>query len=75
MLNTKEIKKLIKLCRSQGIKTVKYGDIELTLGEAPAPKARKADAQESSTEYTTDIPTAEQMQFWSVTDVGTNEGN
>jgi hypothetical protein len=73
MLNVKEIKKLIRLCRSQGIKTVKYGDVELTLGEAPEKRKPQSENHDSK-DYTTDIPTSEQMLMWSVNEVR-NEDN
>lgn len=39
----KELDKLIQLCRKRGIKTVKMGELELTLSEeAPAKPSRKA---------------------------------
>jgi hypothetical protein len=33
----KALKKLIKLCRAEGVKTVRVGELELHLGDTPAP--------------------------------------
>lgn len=66
----KELDKLIALCRKRGIKTVKVGDLELTLDEAPVSKPRGKAAQKpsygSQEEFKTEgVPSEEDLLFWS----------
>jgi hypothetical protein len=60
----KQLKAVILTCRKLGVKTVKIGELEITLGEAPAKAGRKAGASvvaEPSEELT-----QEQLLMWSV---------
>lgn len=67
----KALDKLIALCRKRGVKTVKLGDLELTLGDdAPAPQRRsraKAASPESSLDEieSFDMLSDEEKMFWS----------
>lgn len=71
----KQLNKLIALCRKQGIKTIKMGELELTLSEdAPvktgraARKAAKAEPESVQGEIDAfDTLTDEEKLFWSVT--------
>lgn len=55
-MNLKELEKLIKLCRKQGVESVRFDGIELHLGAAPMPKAISHKAKARTT---TAIPGAE----------------
>lgn len=67
----KALDKLIALCRKRGVKTVKLGELELTLGDdAPAPqkrsKAKAAVSTESQGEIESfDMLSEEEKMFWS----------
>lgn len=66
----KELEKLLKLCRKQGVTDIKLGDVELKLGELPA----ESNGRQTSVETPTDNPyanfpdgelTPEQLMFYS----------
>lgn len=64
-----DLDKLISLCRKRGIKAVKVGDLELTLGE-PEPKVKRkprkaAAATQEAEDIESDGPTSDDMLFWS----------
>lgn len=55
-----ELQKLLKLCRKQGVKELKLGDLSLVFGDEP----RKQSIADDS-EIETDEITEEQMMFLS----------
>lgn len=64
----KQLKALIALCRKNGITSIKHGDIELTLGEAPTKTiATKDVAKESiaTDKVESDSLSPEALLFWS----------
>lgn len=61
------IQDLIKLCRKNGITVIKLGDMELTLGAAPAPTRRAK--SESVPPPEEREPTPEELLFFSVNEV------
>jgi hypothetical protein len=68
----KQLNKLIALCRKQGIKTIKMGELELTLSEEAPVKAsrasRKAEPESVQGEIDAfDSLSDEEKLFWSVT--------
>jgi hypothetical protein len=63
--SAKELKGIIALCRKTGVKTIKFGDIEITLGDEPLKKAPVKSAPSTTSEYTTDAPSEEELLFWS----------
>ena len=71
MLSPKDLKKLAKTCREAGIKSYKCPEFEFTLtDEAPEPKSYQNKAPIVSHgpqgEVDTDMPDAEAMLYWSV---------
>lgn len=55
----KELEKLLKICRKQGVSDIKWGDVELKLGDLPR------DGTESAEESFPVTPTDEELLFWS----------
>ena len=56
-----ELAKFLKLCRKQGVREIKVGDLSVTLGELPQQRSDDAD----DAEIPTDEPTMEQLMFLS----------
>lgn len=56
-----ELKKLLALCRKQGVKDIKLGDVSVTFGDAPRKEAGEVD----DTEIETEEPSIEQLMFLS----------
>ena len=56
-----ELKKFLALCRKQGVKEIKFGDVAVVFGEAPRKQSDEAD----DAEVETDEPTMEQIMFLS----------
>ncbi len=56
-----ELKKLLSLCRKQGVKDIKLGEVTITFGDMPR---KQADDDEDS-DIPTDEPTMEQLMFLS----------
>ncbi len=56
-----ELAKLLKLCRKQGIKDIKFGDCHVIFGDLP----RKQEGDSDSEELETDELTPEQLMFFS----------
>ncbi len=73
--STKELNKIIALCRKQGIKSIKIGELELTLGDTvpagkkprgkSAAKVNHGEQGEIETDGWENLSEEEQM-FWSV---------
>lgn len=55
-----ELKKLLALCRKQGVKEIKFGDVSVVLGDLPPKKV--GDVEESEGEEMSD----EEMIMYSV---------
>lgn len=83
----KDLKKLIVLCRAQGVDSIKLNGVELTLGALPA-KALKEVTRKTlptavfapggitaDTRIDTEELTPDQLLFYSSPDLGTHEGN
>lgn len=58
----KELEKLLKLCRKQGVTSIKVQGIELLLGELP----RKSSETEADDDVKSDEPTPEDIMNWSI---------
>jgi hypothetical protein len=64
----KALNKLIALCRKQGVKVIKLGDMELTLSDdAPVKTSKKQEFNHTQGEVDTDSLTDEQLLMWSST--------
>lgn len=71
-----EIKRLAAACRKNGVKTIRIKDLELTLTDVPPPKQTrrrgKAAAQQAGSANeaveTEDMPTKDQLMYWSLPD-------
>ncbi len=69
----KDLKSLLKLCRSQGVTEIKLGAVELKLGDMPTgPRSSSADAQDNESEsdnpysnFPDGVLTQEQLAFYS----------
>lgn len=75
-MSLKELEKLLKLCRKQGVESLRYNDIELHLGPMPTSPAKRqrkvtqqpipgAEAFSMPDIDTPDELTEEQMLMWS----------
>lgn len=67
MVDIKELKKLVKYLRQEGISEFKSGDVELKLDlnkEPKQAKSKKIDVSEQ-VNITTDEPSREELLFWS----------
>lgn len=73
----KDLKKLMILCREQGIDAFEIGEIKFNLGTKPQPKVRKTKEKETvlapggiteEVQIPTDSISEHDMLFWSVTD-------
>lgn len=67
----KHLDKIIALCRKRGVQAIKIDNVEITLGEAPAPerKHRAKSTQIDSSpqgEIASDMLSPEDLMFWSV---------
>lgn len=78
--NLKELSKLIALCRKQGVKTVRVGELELTLDEHFEKGGRVSTKKESNSSTNEaaggnpewDRLTDEEKLFWSADPAGPN---
>lgn len=62
----KELEKLLKICRKQGVSDIKWGDIELKLGDLPSNDSVTIDVNEGAyTDFPSGMLTAEQLAFYS----------
>lgn len=66
----KDLEKLLKLCRKQGVTEIKFGSVEFKLGDLPFEQGRMHPAAESSTDNPyANFPdgelTPEQLMFYS----------
>lgn len=59
----KDLEKLLKVCRRQGIDHLKIEGIEIKFGDLPAKGDSRTDQDE---EIPTDEPTPEQLMFYAV---------
>jgi hypothetical protein len=66
--NLKDLKGIIALCRKTGVKSIEIDGVKLELGDAPHRSIKPADATPDTEEITSDVPTAEEMLFWSTQD-------
>ena len=70
--DAKQLKKLAQACRKAGVKTLKYGDLEITIGDEPtkATKTRKeslnAPQASTSDSIESDDLSPDELMFWSV---------
>lgn len=71
----KKLNKIIALCRKQGVKIIKIGNVELTLSEdGPAPSSRSRKAKETKAFVYDNAPiesdeiSSEAMLMWSAVD-------
>lgn len=62
--NLKELEKLVKFCRKQGLKSIKVGAFSAELGDLP--KSKYLQKKESDTPQTTPTYSKEDMLYWSV---------
>lgn len=70
MLNTlDDLESFFKLCRKQGVETIKLENIEVKFGDMPS-KQRKSLEASSSDEIPTDGPTPEELLFYAVREPG-----
>jgi len=64
----KDLEKLLKLCRKQGVTDIKLGSVELKLGDLPPDSGKQADFEDPSNPYA-NFPTGElspqQLMFYS----------
>ncbi len=64
----KDLEKLLKLCRKQGVTKIDLGTVKLELGELPIERSVSAEREESESPYqgfpTGDL-TPEQLMFYS----------
>lgn len=50
-MTIKELQQLIKLCRTQGVQSIKYNDVELHLGDMPSKGPRRASSIQRDVVY------------------------
>lgn len=73
-VDIKELKKLVKYLRKEGISEFKSGDLEFKLGPEPViPKSKKTDVSDIVNDVATDGPTQEDLLFWSAGGAATKE--
>jgi hypothetical protein len=67
-----ELKKLLKLCRSQGVIDIKWGDVEFKLGEMPLKQKSSEVNEEEEEQYNQDeldeLTGVPKMAFFSVSE-------
>lgn len=66
----KELNKIIRLCRKQGIKVFELGDLRITLTDTiPATPSKSKDtavkASQQANTVPDSLPTTEELLFWS----------
>jgi hypothetical protein len=72
----KDLEKLLKMCRKQGVQSIRWGDVEFHLGDIPSPVVPTAKrlptpapfipgGVDADTKILTDELTEEQMLYWS----------
>ena len=68
MTNLKELRKLIKLCRDNGIKQIKTADLEITIDNGALYPKPKVKVKEVAKEENSDSRplTDDEILFWSV---------
>lgn len=59
-----ELKRLLALCRKQGVKEIKFGETSIVFGDAPTRKQGEV-ADDEGEEIPSDEPTPEQLMFFS----------
>lgn len=62
--NLKDLQALLKLCRKQGVTSIKIGSAEIHFGDLPKRASGTSD-EESTDETATDELTPEQLMFYS----------
>ena len=66
--NIKDLEKLLKLCRKQGVLSLKWGNVEFNLGDAPQQLSSPIEEKDSSDTYS-DFPpgelSPEQLMYYS----------
>lgn len=69
MVDLKELKLLVKYLRKEGITEFKSGDLEFKLGHPMSTRKRKekVDVSEQVNEIPTNMPSQEELLFWSAT--------
>lgn len=65
MVDLKELQKLVKYLRKEGITEFKSGDLEFKLGAAPTKKSEKKLDVSEAVNINTSGPTQEDLLFWS----------
>lgn len=74
----KELDKVLALCRKRGVKTIRIGEVELTLtDEAPQSHYKRNQETKSQIEDDYQEPSPEELLMWSALPAGpaVNEGN
>lgn len=65
----KDLEKLLRLCRKQGVTEIKLGTVELKLGDLPVDHSQQATLTKDPTDPLANFPqgelTAEQLAFYS----------
>lgn len=63
-----KLEQVIKLCRKQGVKSIKIDNVELTLADARpiSKRSKKAQTNEVQGRVESDEPSAEELLLWSV---------
>lgn len=65
----KELEKLLKICRKQGVTELAFGDVNFKLGEMPKGNSAQAEPEvvdDSDIDAMTGMPTDEELAFYSV---------
>lgn len=87
----KDLEKFLKLCRKQGVQSIRMGDIEVHLGDMPQPEAIRrsimpeqimqnlgaynpGDVTPETQVPTPNMPSEEDLLFWSSAPGGSNSG-
>ena len=61
----KDLEKLLKLCRKQGVTDIDLGSVKIKLGELPPEKQRLAEADDQYSGFPTGELTPDQLLFYS----------
>lgn len=75
MVDLKELKKLVKYLRKEGITEFKEGNLELKLTPLTPKPSKKQTIDPITEAIDSDYPTAEEMLFYSAGGLPTKEGN
>lgn len=65
MVDLKELKRLVKYLRKEGITEFKNGDLEFKLSPEQPKLTRKIDVSSQVNDVPTDEPSKEELLFWS----------